>query len=716
VFGLARLAPGAGWDGTAGSAGIPTEPGIVGTGFTEQIIAGFDEPPVMYLTADTDVTVVADHGENTGWIDRIDFLLEGSRISVAVTDQAVSPRTGAIGYILTLDYASWPMDGDAYLYAIAYPVNGRPRLIGPIQITKLAARPTRYLSPTGSDTNDGLTSGTPWKTFLKAYRNAPNGARCMCATGTYLDDALDSTQNHNTRAISFEPASGVLGDVIVSRTARGTPELRYRVTADRVIYSKIQFDANKLGTIVGNSVPTGQRIPPTYVYSQCHIADPFGTSGPPDPGGGYWSNQFHQAWLDSNGGQFNALLESTYENYVTTGWRLARNTLLHCSQDSVFFVGGAAGTVAINNDAFKEGQFQERRHKESMLTVSSASYDAVSDRTTIVWQGSPTIDDIKKGVASNVGGHLHVWDGPLAGQDFDVYNQIPASFTTIVNGNASTIGVGSTGWVLVIGHSDALQVGIGSRPRNIIVQRHRAHGDNFQLWFLQPGENTGAGTVSTVGVDGTCQDSGGVPKAHTLQVDDFVMLSGGAQDSAYRRVVAVPSATTFTLDAAFASNVTLNPWHRAQTVKDMAVQCSTFAPFAAGSNQGQWIHGHIHIVVRQVTLHNRNWLCRKSGAGFGMRRVLTRDSVFASGSGGGLGNGLEDPSDHIIDNTHWEQAASGATTVTWGTNASQGAVTLDATERISAGVTRTMVPKIKWDRDGNPIPTDGTAKIGAVSV
>ncbi|TCC58851.1 DUF1565 domain-containing protein [Kribbella pittospori] len=47
-----------------------------------------------------------------------------------------------------------------------------------------------YVSPSGSDTNSGTTSGSPYATIQKALDTAPRGATVHLASGTYLQDAV----------------------------------------------------------------------------------------------------------------------------------------------------------------------------------------------------------------------------------------------------------------------------------------------------------------------------------------------------------------------------------------------------------------------------------------------------------------------------------------------------------------------------------------------
>jgi hypothetical protein len=67
---------------------------------------------------------------------------------------------------------------------------------------------TYFLSPTGSNSNDGLTPSTPWKTFAKAFSTMAGGDELILLDGTYSAAAGTGTIHWNNGANSAQPPSG----------------------------------------------------------------------------------------------------------------------------------------------------------------------------------------------------------------------------------------------------------------------------------------------------------------------------------------------------------------------------------------------------------------------------------------------------------------------------------------------------------------------------
>ena len=70
-----------------------------------------------------------------------------------------------------------------------------------------ASTTTRYVSPTGSNTNDGLTTSTPWATLQYAVQNAPAGATVFLLSGTYAQFTW-TDYTLRTDYVTFKPNAG----------------------------------------------------------------------------------------------------------------------------------------------------------------------------------------------------------------------------------------------------------------------------------------------------------------------------------------------------------------------------------------------------------------------------------------------------------------------------------------------------------------------------
>ena len=98
-----------------------------------------------------------------------------------------------------------PLSGDvgAALRRVTTASNGlgSPAVSTSAAGTVASAYPTtfdRYISPSGSNANNGLTAGTPWKTFAYAFANLGAGKRLGLLDGTYSVAAGTGCINFNT--------------------------------------------------------------------------------------------------------------------------------------------------------------------------------------------------------------------------------------------------------------------------------------------------------------------------------------------------------------------------------------------------------------------------------------------------------------------------------------------------------------------------------------
>lgn len=173
----ARIYPGSGF---AGPTSVPEQVGDANvTGGTAKAIARWDFIPYRTITSPTNIAVTAFH---IGGIDRVSFSANGGAW-VDVREMKRNPQTGVWEYFVTLDPADFE-DGKIEIRAIAWPANGRPRALqgtidGRERLGEYSmivwnnrggslAAAERWVSPQGSDSNDGRSASTPMKTIAKA--------------------------------------------------------------------------------------------------------------------------------------------------------------------------------------------------------------------------------------------------------------------------------------------------------------------------------------------------------------------------------------------------------------------------------------------------------------------------------------------------------------------------------------------------------------------
>jgi hypothetical protein len=173
----ARIYPGSGF---AGPTSVPEQVGDANvTGGTAKAIARWDFIPYRTITSPTNIAVTAFH---MGGIDRVSFSANGGAW-VDVREMKRNPQSGVWEYFVTLDPADFA-DGKIEIRAIAWPTNGQPRALqggvagrerlGEYSMivwnnrcgTLPAAQ--RWISPTGTDSNDGLSANAPMRTLAKA--------------------------------------------------------------------------------------------------------------------------------------------------------------------------------------------------------------------------------------------------------------------------------------------------------------------------------------------------------------------------------------------------------------------------------------------------------------------------------------------------------------------------------------------------------------------
>jgi hypothetical protein len=223
----------------AGASIAPAQVGLATeTGNSARAIARWDFIPYRTVTSPTNIGVVAFH---IGGIERVSFSANGGPWT-DVYEMKRNPQTGVWEYFITLDPAEVG-DGLVEIRAIAYPKNGKPRILqGPregnerlgehsmwVWTNASGSLPAseRWVSATGSDLNDGLSAATPMRTVAKAAAsiqaaqgNAGGGIINVLPgnyswTGSGTDEFGASVPNPvtQTRWLTVRRAPGTIGDV-----------------------------------------------------------------------------------------------------------------------------------------------------------------------------------------------------------------------------------------------------------------------------------------------------------------------------------------------------------------------------------------------------------------------------------------------------------------------------------------------------------------------
>lgn len=726
----------AGGDGT-----VPTESAVVyGSGCTQKVIAAFDEHPYIWIETSTHYITVAGAVADRGWIAYVDFWLNGNVVRVSA--QAKNSRTGGMGFCVN-PLTGAGADGDYTLYARVVPTNGYERLISiPITLNSngTIVRAERYINySTGNDsTGNGLTAGTPWKTFLKATLSAPSGAIVYFEPSqTYTEDSNTGTVNSNSRLIEFRPRGGS-GRATITRTTRITPTSTWTPRCNKVRYNAVDFDLAKIPAFQASGTNN------YLIAVDCTFIDSNGVTGPTY---GYTTTADASGNLEiaqTVFGQSNTkmyICESTFSGVCSVGAVMLRNCTLTYSWDAVAFTSNAlmGGSSIWNTTGTQSGQFKNRLSVPNTLTVATVSaYDSANNRTTITWSGSPklaAVSNASNALAITAAATMSVLTGAKAATDGYILTQTDATDTTVLVGNFSTMVPGDTAWVWQVAHADTFQV-IGNTTsasaniENIYVQRYSAGGTDNQPILAQAGSSTGSGTLSTSGTTVT------FTSAQTLRAGDFIQITNGTVGLLkyqYVRVSAdVTSSTTATIDVSFTANYdgtggnanapAGTTFARGRTAKDVALVGCVLTGNVAEIAQYQ--HGQQHWVVAQCTMLSSSFMMRNATAGFGLSGCAFFDSVW-----NGTSTGHTHSMDHdsapgafptvgiTIDNNQF-----GAGTAR-GTNTTVASVTFDATAHPTAGLSRAVrghqghasvsngVPLMPWDLDGDAIAAG--ALIGA---
>ncbi len=631
------VSPGVLWDGTAGSGyggSPPTESSTVhGSGFAGKVICALDEPwdTGEWLTASTTLTLLVEHGDPS-WLASATAYLEGSTVALDLTRRVKSATTGAVGYAFTLPVASFAQDGDVTGYVKVVPVNGYERLLtfnftcnGKGTIT----RAVRYIDPVnGSDSNNGQSQGAAWKTINKAMNAVGSGGAAdgaivnIIGSGvTCIEDSnSNAAPNNNTRQITFRPLTGVLGDVTISRTAAGSPAGFWRLWVKYARFESLVFNTQKLQEFYYSS--TGR-----YRFASCTLSDPNGAQGP-------LPQQYQDSDLSGDNTLFRTadgarwyLTDCTVSNYLAAGAVMYRNCPVTYSADAVFIENTFNNNlVNIKSTFYKPGDFQVRKHVEPYILVATKNFAAGS--TTLTFSGSPTLTSLASGEM------LTFDSGALQGQVFTVTSVTPGSFTIVVTGDASGCAVGDHARAYAVFHSDTFQIndptnnGAIATSRvydNYLTSQCVFQGPDFQPQFFQAGWFAGPGTISTTAAAATTSAD------HGAIVGQFVRLTNGTQSGQYRRITAVGSSTTLTLESAFSANQSGKTYDVVNTAGNIGFQAVAYNDTAGAptSAPAQVQQGIFHVVNRQIAVVGKDYDLRNVDPGpFGLSAVVYRDSIF----------------------------------------------------------------------------------------
>ncbi len=221
-----------------GFASATAQPATVGStnqvGYSAKAIARWNVVPFQTFSETFAIGVLAFHREG---INRVEFSANGG-VWVSVYATSTNPQTNTMEYVATLNAADFP-DGPLEVRAIAYPNVGAPVVLaGPLDVASLTTGThslylnanfskkltniARYVSPTGSDTNTGLTASSPFATLYQAAysihqaQGNADGGHIYLLPGSYtiLSAARESLTVN--RWLTIKPAPGYSkSDVII---------------------------------------------------------------------------------------------------------------------------------------------------------------------------------------------------------------------------------------------------------------------------------------------------------------------------------------------------------------------------------------------------------------------------------------------------------------------------------------------------------------------
>ena len=240
------LAPGSGF---SGETDLPEARGT-GDGSDAKAIARWDVVPYQVFNKTMNVGVIAFHINK---ISKVSFSVEGGPWK-DVTSMKLNPETNVVEYWITLRASDFA-DGPVEVRAIAYPVNGVPRVLqGKIPALLNSNTVTTngehsmwlfansgekmtssqfFVSPSrGNDTNTG-SSANPLKSLNHALTLASShdgSTIILTEAGEYYPQRNTAKESNNTRWITVKRAEGLSKDEVVIVGKERNERLLPRIT------------------------------------------------------------------------------------------------------------------------------------------------------------------------------------------------------------------------------------------------------------------------------------------------------------------------------------------------------------------------------------------------------------------------------------------------------------------------------------------------------
>jgi hypothetical protein len=337
------LRPGSGFSGPTAQPAAVGSPQAVG--YDAKAIARWDVVPFQTFTGAFNVGVVAFHREG---IDRVEFSVNGGPW-LAVRQMTLNPQTGVNEYVATLNAADYA-DGALEVRAVAYPTVGEPRVLESLPLNANAggglASLVRYVSPTGNDSNNGLTPATAFATTNRAAHSITqaqgnsDGGFVYLLPGTYtLNSAAWNTGSVTVnRWMTVTTAPGYTRDQVVIAGSVGS-----------VFNSKLIKFQNV--TITG-SIASGGPVVDNLWIDNCHMQGSSRVNGYAGVGVG-WSTKYMTDSLITDVGT------------AVDGLALGRNILVERAGGDAF-----SGSVLLINSEVRDYEQPPGSHTDVWQAVS----------------------------------------------------------------------------------------------------------------------------------------------------------------------------------------------------------------------------------------------------------------------------------------------------------------------------------------------------------
>ncbi len=147
---------------------------------------------------------------------------------------------------------------------------------------------TYYVSPTGSDSNNGTSSSTPWLTLTKVKNKLVAGDTAIFAPGTYTGKVTFNTSGTSGNPITLL-SSVKWGAKIVQGTGSGLGTTLLHTQADYITFDGFEITAPdyQLGVFIESNYVTVQNC---WVHDVCNSFNPHSNGG---YGIGNWQTNYH---------------------------------------------------------------------------------------------------------------------------------------------------------------------------------------------------------------------------------------------------------------------------------------------------------------------------------------------------------------------------------------------------------------------------------------